>query len=398
MDGESPVLDLGLNTRSASRRDAVMDFTVVAHEWGHYLIGRLAGSTGEADALGNLQGQALHEGIADFVSMLVNVSAGDDLHGAFAVGSYDNLDYRELRPSLPATEAPADAMYFGIRRYPYSLDFARNPLTFRHLAAPPPAAMPFYNWKGRGPLLSEVHTTGEVFSQALFQCFGNLIAAHPGGDFEAIRARMAQYLVAGLAAFPDHPSLLDARDALLGVIRLAGPADDYLACRAGFAARGMGADALGPDGEFATGATTFPPPAYDPAQVEESFLDQDRALRIASAGFTPAAGGAPGTGVINVELRNTGLIAATTSSVEIVPDVPAAVVFAGGARADLGPIATAHVASAAFPMQVDACQLPDHPTQPGFRTFDYTVTGAADAAVTRTATFHAAIATPASCP
>src|SRR6185436_13984741 len=110
-------------------------------------------------------------------------------------------------------------MYYGIRRYPYSLDFDKNPLTFRHLAEPPPTDLPYYNWKGRGPLLSESHTAGEVFSQALFECFGNIVAAHPGAEFEGLRARMAQYLVAGLAAFPDRPSMLDARNAFLGVIR-----------------------------------------------------------------------------------------------------------------------------------------------------------------------------------
>src|SRR6185436_8509703 len=131
-EGQSPVLDLGLNFRSASRRDSSVDFTVVAHEWGHTLIGRLAGGTANTDALGNLQGLALHEGLADFVGILVSLPgpgaaartgarAGIDALGAYAVGSYTNLDYVERRPTLPAAEARADAMYYGIRRYPYSL-------------------------------------------------------------------------------------------------------------------------------------------------------------------------------------------------------------------------------------------------------------------------------------
>jgi hypothetical protein len=271
-DGTSPVLDLGVNRRSGSRRDTSMDFSVLSHEWGHYLIGRLAGGVANPDAMGNLQGQALHEGIADFVGVLVNLDGDDDLQGAFAVGSYSNLDYFEFRPTLPAAEARADAAYYGIRRYPYSLDFARNPLTFRHLAEPPPLDRKFFNWKGRGPQLAEIHTTGEIFSQSLFQCFGNLVAANPGKPFEELRARMAQYLVAALTAFPDRPTLLEARDAFLTVIRLTSPSIDYPACRAGFASRGMGSGARGPDRNFVLANRTDP---YNAADVRESFVDAD---------------------------------------------------------------------------------------------------------------------------
>jgi len=391
-EGESPILELGLNARSASRRDASVDFTIVAHEWGHTMIGRLVGATANPEALFGLQGQALHEGIADFVSLLVNLTGIDGL-GAYAVGAYMNLDYIELRPTLPAAEAPADAMYYGIRRYPYSLDFHKNPLSFRHLAEPPPGDLPYYNWKGRGPQLSEPHTTGEVFAEALLHCFSNIVAAHPGSagaDFEAMRARMAQYLVAGLAAFPDHPSLLDARNALLTVIRLVSPTQDYPACRAGFAARGMGADTLGPDRGI---ALATPLPRYDPAQVAESFLDRDRAARLSSS-FTADATG----GTIGVELRNSGLID-VASSLEITPAVPAAAVFPGGARADLARLAPEQSAAAAFAVTLDACLLPPHPTQPGFQLFDYTVTATAGAEVLRATTYHVAVPSPPSaCP
>jgi len=271
-EGESPVLELGLDRRSASRRDDGMDFSTLAHEWGHYLVGRVAGGTDLDDAMGNPQGLALHEALADFVSVLVNFNAGDDPHRAFAVGSYGDLDYIENRPTLPPGEAPADPMYYGIRRYPYSLDLAKNPLTFRHLAEAPPLEVPFFNWKGRGPLLGESHTAGEVFSQALFQCFGNIVLAHPGTDFETVRSQMAAYLVAGLAAFPDRPTFLDARDAFFAVIHAVSPATDEPACRAGFATRGMGAGARGPDREFGAD-DPFGAPTYDPADVQESFVD-----------------------------------------------------------------------------------------------------------------------------
>lgn len=274
-EGRSPVLDLGLNQTSASRRDSGMDFTVLGHEWGHSLIGRLVGAAPDVYPLQNMQGQALHEGIADFVGLLVNLN-GLDAAGTYAIGAYTNLDYLEPRTALPDVEAHADAMYYGIRRYPYSLDMHKNPLTFQHIAVPPPRDMPYFNWKGRGPVLQESHTTGEVFCQALLQCFGGIVAAHPGASFEDMRARMAKYLVAALAMFSERPSLLEARNAVLTIVRMVDPEVDYRACRAGFAARGMGADALGPDPDFGAGQDQ---PPYDPAQVIESFLDEDPALR-----------------------------------------------------------------------------------------------------------------------
>jgi|GEM_PF-7081820 len=389
-EGESPVLDLGLNGRSASKRDQGVDFSTLSHEWGHYLIGRLAGGTVDTDAMGNLQGQSLHEGIADFVSVLVNFNDGDDPHAAFAVGSYGNLDYIERRPTLPPEEAPADAMYYGIRRYPYSLDVAKNPLTLRHLAVPPPASAPFYNWKGRAPLLSEVHTAGEVFAEALFACFGNMALAH--GDH--VRDRMATYLVAGLAAFRDHPSMLDARNAMLAVIRHASPGRDYPACRAGFASRGMGAGALGPDREFGD-PLAFPPTDYDPASIEESYLDADRALRLGASTFTPTAT-CPGSGELHVDLRNTGVVDLARASIEIEPAVRRAVTFPDGRRVRLATFAPEEVATATLAVVVDACRLPPHPTQPGFRALDYTVIATAGA-LRGEASYHLAVAEPATC-
>lgn len=268
-EGTSAVLDLGLNSRSTSMRDANMDASITAHEWGHYMIGRLAGSTGPTDGMGNLQGRSLHEGIADFIAVLIGLDAGDDLRGAFPVGSYYNLNYREPRNPLPPAEAPAD-LFYGIRRFPYSMDLAKNPLTFKHLAEPPP--LKFYSWKGRGPILSEVHTAGEIFSSALFQCFGNIVAANPAVPFEELRARMAKVLVAALAAFPEQPTFLEARDALLTVIKLATPAD-HAPCRAGFATRGLGQGARGPDRAFEAGDPPSRP--YNAADIQESFVDAD---------------------------------------------------------------------------------------------------------------------------
>lgn len=383
-EGVSPVLDLGLNTRTASKRDLGMDFTVLSHEWGHTLIGRLTGGLMDPTAgMSNVQGLALHEGIADFVGLLVNFNAGDDPRATYTVGAYGNLDYIERRPTLPPVEAPAD-MYFGIRRYPNSLDFAKNPLTLRHLAEAPPTNLPYYNWKGRGPLLGESHTAGEVFGQALYQCFGSIVDEYPARDFEYVRLRMAQYLVAGLAMFPDHPSFLEARNAFLAAIRHGGSLRDYRACRAGFAARGMGVGALGPDGEY-TSDIPYQETEYNAADIVESYVAGDHALHLASSTVAD--------GAVHIALRNTGLVDELASVIEVVPAVARAARFPLSRFAIVGRLAPETVANPRLPVVLDACKLPA--SQPGLRAFDYKVKVLA-LGVHREASFHVDV--PASCP
>jgi Fungalysin metallopeptidase (M36) len=207
------------------------------------------------------------------------------------------------------------------------------------------------------------------------------------------RTRMAEYLVAGLAAFPDRPSMLDARNAILAVVRLASPHVDYPACRAGFASRGMGAGALGPDREFGSDPDVFPPPDYDPADITESFVDADRALHVAGSTFTPGTGSA-----IQVDIRNTGLVDLLRAAIVIRPAVAAAVAFPDGPRAELVAVAPEDVAMATVAAVVDPCALPADPTQPGLRTFDYTVevTSPGREPIQVSAAFHTAIA--ATCP
>jgi hypothetical protein len=197
---------------------------------------------------------------------------------------------------------------------------------------------------------------------------------------------MAQYLVAGLAAFPDRPSLLDARDAILAAIRASNARVDYVACRNGFAAHGMGAGALGPDREFGS------QDEY-PADITESYVSAERALHIANATLTTG----PAT-TIQVTVRNSGLVDLRNTTVQIRPAVPGAVTFPGGRRAELATVVPEDVGVASIAVVVDACALPPDPTQPGSRSFDYTVdaTSPGGPTVRGTATFHTTLI--AACP
>src|SRR5262249_205410 len=97
-----------------TERDGALDNTVVAHEWGHYLHHRLA-------ACGVAQCGGLSEGWADFNALLMMARNGDNLDGTFGVGVYSAISF-------------GDSGYFGIRRFPYSVDQTKNALLLHHIA------------------------------------------------------------------------------------------------------------------------------------------------------------------------------------------------------------------------------------------------------------------------
>jgi MYXO-CTERM domain-containing protein len=217
-------------------RDSGVDMTIVGHEWAHYMFRRLvAGGSGAVD---NDQARALNEGTADFVSLLALARAddlaapgNDRLQGVYPHGSY------ALGP--PAVD---DTTYFGIRRYPYSTDQTRNPLTFRHiengveLPAGVPVSLGDVNYN------NAPHSAGEVWAVSLWECFAALVQAH---GFDEGRTRMLGYTVAGLRLVPATPTYVEARDAFLTAAAAADAGDLERMWRA-FARRGLGVGARAP--------------------------------------------------------------------------------------------------------------------------------------------------------
>ncbi|MBX3724432.1 MAG: M36 family metallopeptidase [Xanthomonadales bacterium] len=270
-DGTSPAISLGLNTFSLGNRDVSgFDLGVLAHEWAHTMFARLTTM--------RYQGQqgALNEGTADFIGMFVGVQANQrhaapgtgDFHGAYPVGAYWNREYDFPADPYPPAGSPGypdHAHWHGIRRLPYSASMAINPLTFRHISAdnPLPAGLPIFDWKLRSLTQHEIHTAGEIWASALWQCARNILAATPARGFDAAHRRFLASLVAGLKLFPVDATWTEARNAILVAVRTGGE-DDYRRCRAGFAQRGLGAGAVSP-----------PRMANDNRGVVEDFTDAD---------------------------------------------------------------------------------------------------------------------------
>ena len=220
----------------ARERDVALDTTVVAHEYTHFLTGRLIG-----DSLGllNSPSRAMGEGWSDFVSLWLSIRdaetgrAGNDLwQGAFAIGGWTmggpNWD-----------GAPRPGHYFGVRRYPYSTDRTRNPLTFKHVGTNVPLPVTAARDIGGGLDNAQVHNAGEVWASMLWDAQVKLLRK-PGVTTEAARLAMGRYLVAALKATPVLPTFIEARDALLAVVAAESPTIDFPLFQDAFAQRGLG--------------------------------------------------------------------------------------------------------------------------------------------------------------
>jgi|GEM_PF-2155212 Fungalysin/Thermolysin Propeptide Motif./Fungalysin metallopeptidase (M36). len=244
-DGSSPRMRmfefLGPNPKPSrtSNHEALITF----HEMGHYITNRLIGN---GNGLTNQQGKAMGEGWGDFFAACMTSQATDNFaKGTFAVGGWT-----DLTPSFN------NNYYFSIRRYPYSADMTKNPLTFKHIGnsvvlpvGPPISPSPAGN--------NEVHNAGEVWAMMLWEVFVNLVAKHGHADAEK---RMLAYVIGGLKLTPSRPTFTQARD---GIITAASALDagDLPTIKAAFAKRGIG-----------TGAVSPPSNSTSLAGVVESFV------------------------------------------------------------------------------------------------------------------------------
>ncbi|HMU37486.1 MAG TPA: M36 family metallopeptidase [Pseudomonadota bacterium] len=260
-------------TGNRAVRDGSLDTGVVAHEWGHILTNRLVGN---AAGLSNNQGRSMGEGWGDFLVLLTVARAEDATAPA-------NANWNGVFPDLGySIWAPGNyAFYDGLRRYPYSTDMTKNPLTFKHIEdgitlpnSPAPA------FGGDGAMNAEVHNAGEIWGIAMWECYAALLR-DARFTFQQANERMRRYLVASLKLTPNAPTFLEARDAVLAAAWASDRADYDLFVQA-FAKRGMGSGSVAPDRastdhsglveSFATGADL----AIDNITLDQSTTDCDK--------------------------------------------------------------------------------------------------------------------------
>ncbi len=231
-DGSSPRMQmftfasmLPAKPKRTSNHEALITF----HEMGHYISNRLVGN---ASGLGNQQGGAMGEGWGDFFAVCMTSQATDNFaKGAFAAGGWTDL-----------TPTFKENYYFSIRRYPYSADMQKNPLTFKHISANTVLPVgPVRNPTAGGPN-NAVHNAGEVWCSMLWEVFVALVRKHPHAEAEK---RMLKYVIGGLKQTPSQPTFTQARDGILSAVAALNPAD-LPDVKKAFAKRGIGKNAVSP--------------------------------------------------------------------------------------------------------------------------------------------------------
>lgn len=230
-------VNVTLSRSQANDRVGSMDTSVVAHEWGHFINERLIGN---GNGLGNSQGQSMGEGWADFHALLLEVrpeesqiSGVKPYQGIYPVASYALSNAPEENP-----------YYYGTRRVPYSIDFKKNALTFKHIQNG--VALPTtHPTKADSDGNAEVHNAGEIWATTLWEVYAALLHETTRLNFAEAQLRMKRYLVASYKMTPVDPTFTEARDALLAVAR-ANDLEDYAIMKAAFARRGLGVGAVSP--------------------------------------------------------------------------------------------------------------------------------------------------------
>lgn len=230
---EAPVV-VDVVREEATKLDGTIDEGIIAHEYFHYVSNRLVAN---ASGLSNTQGRGMGEGWSDFNTLLLEVRDEDRLVAG-------NEFYQ--KPYAVAFYVVSD-LYFGIRRAPFSTDFNYNALTFKHIenGVPLPTTAPLAFGQD-GANNAEVHNSGEIWANTLWEVYANFLNDRRY-SYEEARAKMQDYVIAGLKMTPPAPTFLEARDGIIAAAIAGGDLGDYYNIVDGFANRGMGAYAVAPD-------------------------------------------------------------------------------------------------------------------------------------------------------
>ena len=318
-------------SRTASvDRDGTIDNTVVAHEWGHYLHLRLV-------ACGSPTCSAESEGWADFNASLMTVRPGDSLTGTYAAAQY-------------ATGSFVDPGYFGIRRYPYSTDMSKDPLTFKHImdSETLPVGIPVADSGGNN---AESHNAGEIWSTMMFEAYFALLAktvgASPAYSYAEAHRRMSDYVVAGMKITPTDPTYTEQRDAVLAAAAAA-DADDFNVMAKAFAKRGAGSCAVSPARDSTDFAGVVESFTVNPNVQAFSVTVDDSVKSCDKDGFLDAGE----AGKITVQIFNGGP-AAMSDTVVTVATTTAGVTFPNGPSIKVPPMAAYAKTTAQIDVQLD---------------------------------------------
>ncbi len=263
-DGVPPRIQMYIFDQTVPFRDGDLDAEVILHEFTHGLSWRLVGGGGGIGGQA-IQTHGMGEGWSDFYAMAVLSEPSDALPGCWATGGYLTYNFFGLLENY----------YFGIRRYPYSTNLLKNPLTFKDIdptQASPHTGIP------RSPIFgpftpfdaSEVHNQGEVWCVTLWEMRNSLVTRH---GWTLGNQLTLQLVTDAMKLCPVDPNFLQSRDAILLADRILTGGANFLDIWTAFAKRGMGNSATSPDSSTTIGvveAYDLPGIAFVAASVDDT--------------------------------------------------------------------------------------------------------------------------------
>ncbi|MEO5802954.1 MAG: M36 family metallopeptidase, partial [Verrucomicrobiota bacterium] len=280
-DGSSPRMQMYVFDGPNPDIDGDFDAEIVFHEYTHGLSNRRVGG---GVGISTLQSAGMGEGWSDFYALCLLAEPGDDVNGNYAAGGYATYQLGGMTQNY----------YFGIRRYPYSTDLTKNPLTFKDID---PSQADVHVGIPKSPVVGgggadEVHNQGEVWCAALWEVRARLVNKH---GFAIGNQLTLQLVTDGMNLSPANPNFLQARDAIIQADQVSTGGANRDELWAGFAKRGMGFFA-------------FSPASVSTIGVIESFSLPDDFLIVPATTFTgvgPVGGPfVPGSQIFT--LTNTG--------------------------------------------------------------------------------------------
>ncbi len=243
-DGSPPRLEIGLSLDL--NRDGALEPETLLHEYTHGLSLRRVGGGVGSSAQVTL---GLGEGWSDFYPLALLAEPADDLDGTYTAAAYTFYQWR-----TPSGGNLTENYYYGARRYPYSTDVSKSPLTFKdidpmqfnlHTGVPrspawpiDPEVEPITDQDANKP-----HNVGEFWCATLWDVRAKLVRKF---DFAKGNELMLQLLTDSMNLCPPNPNFIQARDAILLADRVKTGGENLNELWAGFAKRGLGYSATAP--------------------------------------------------------------------------------------------------------------------------------------------------------
>ncbi len=215
-DGQRPRMQMFLWNTANPQKDGDLDSGVIVHEYGHGISNRLVGGPLIVTCLQNLQQPG--EGLSDWWSLVYTHERGDQGTDGRGIGTY-------------VLNQPVTGL--GIRTQKYSTDPTVNTWTYASIAGMIPP-----------------HGVGSVWAQGAWEVYWRLVDRW-GFDpnlYDALggagNQRMNLYATEGLKYTACSPTFTQTRDGFLQAAALNYGSQDVCRMWKGFAAFGLGSDAI----------------------------------------------------------------------------------------------------------------------------------------------------------